>query len=100
MKSIENGQVFEVTSCNSPFEKGSIVVVAKAETIDSSRFDLVKGDCEYNHGIHTTKGAWDGTYSMTRLYPPEEKVETISLMGKEYAKADIESALANVTSIK
>mgnify|MGYP000583595610 CR=1 FL=1 len=40
---------------------------------------------------------------VTRIYPPEEEkketVETITLMGKEYSKAEIEKALADVLPV-
>jgi len=87
------GDVFEVVNtvvfCN------KICIGDIAVMTDNNWFELITGE-------YAGHGQIDSTYqSVKRIYPPlpeepAEPVETITLMGKEYDKAEIEQALADV----
>jgi hypothetical protein len=72
---------------------GSVVVLCQDDGTLSPKFLHVAGHLdglEQYHNLNLIKH---------RIYPPEEKRETIELMGKTYDKAEIEKALSQVKAI-
>jgi len=109
MKEYKVGQVFEEIkgSNGAPFSEGSILILSEDDGSYSPLFDLVRGHCEHNNGTNGMLGAYRSLDRVKRIYPPElpsvteekEPIETITLMGKEYNKTEIEQALADVLPV-
>ena len=93
MKGYEVGQVFERIDGNfSDIKIGDVLVLIHDDDTDAPKFQAVSG-C----GVGKTR--WLYLNNVRRIYPPEEPVETIELMGKTYSKEEIEKALSNVKPI-
>ena len=100
MSENREGYVYEVaTKENSQFptfKVGSIIVMYRDDGTSSPYFTLLKGERDRHH----TYGDVVNMECLKQLWPiPDEPVETIELMGKTYAKKDIESALSSVKEI-
>lgn len=106
-KGYEVGQVFEVIEGSAPysgyntrdsvFSHGAIIVLTEDDGTSKPEFTLLKG-----YSWNKSKTQYPSLHKVKRIYPPEEreKPETITLMGKEYVKSDIENALADVLPVK
>lgn len=79
----EVGQVFEVIeryhiSLNAG-SKGSIFVLSRDDGGYQPLFDLIKGDCDYDLGKKTKKGAYLPLHKVKRIYPPEEESKEVEI---------------------
>lgn len=98
-KGYKVGQVFEVvkTGGGANALKGDIIILTEDDGTSAPFFAKVKAtpDSPMPETLCKTLS------KIVRIYPPEEKepVETITLMGKTYNKAEIEKALADVLPV-
>lgn len=90
------GYIYEVVEdCRAAV--GTILVLTHDDGTNTPYFDVVKGS--YKDG--ETKDKCCHISNLEQLWPraEEEPVETITLMGKEYNKQEIEAALADVLPV-
>lgn len=93
------GYVYEVVESTGIVRKGSIVVMSKDDGSTRPFFDIIVGTpLSYKDrfkercvGLRVLKQLWP--------IPASEPVETITLMGREYDKTEIESALKDVLPV-
>ncbi len=79
-KGYKVGQVFEVVGNDEEaFKVGSIIVLSEDIGNTNPLFDLVWGECRYEYGILTERGAHELLKNVKRIYPPEEGSKPVEI---------------------
>ncbi len=92
------GNIYEkIDGGGGNYSKGSIIIMTDDDDTKAPLFKLVKGSEVTRYYYKDDKHACN-MFRLKQLYP--EPVETINLMGTDYAKADVEKALATLAPIE